>query len=182
MLREMGWEVHGPDLTPEFFRLSFQEQIDAVFGHFLGAVGHAQGPLVGKSYGAYILLHANLKLLNYSGGRRIRYPNTMLLFAPIVGCGIWMRSPRGMAMSRPPRADTLASSASRGHYPSPDRIIMHLGEEDESMDTARQFAHSTRTTIVTVSGKGHDLGADYERRVLAQTLGPPTVDRWGGTP
>ncbi|MGE4299131.1 MAG: hypothetical protein AB7E47_14020 [Desulfovibrionaceae bacterium] len=163
LLRDMGWDVRGPDVTAPFVALPFAAQLEVVAGH-CAALGPG-APVVAKSYGAYVLLHV---LLAHGGPDPIANP--VLLFCPVMGAGI-ARVGRGMVGSLPPRARVLLQAARAGRYPCFARLEIHIGDQDVCAEQARTFAaHVAGAARHLAPGVAHGLGAAYEREALRRFL------------
>ena len=80
-----GYQAAGLDLEADFLNLTFSEQV-AQSKQFIESEWDRCSLLIGKSYGAYLILHALADLPPY--------PGAVLLFSPVIGMTV-MKSEKG---------------------------------------------------------------------------------------
>jgi hypothetical protein len=162
VLQQEGREVRGRALRGDFLRLRFPDQLAAIGADLEEAFWHPDGLLVGRSYGAYLLLHALAE--------RPPFPGRALLFSPVLGVGV---RPDGRFGSRPPRATRLRQMAREGTLPLPRCLEVHAGAEDEGCDPALAeeiFSDAPGVTLAIVPQMGHELDPAYVWRVARRFL------------
>jgi hypothetical protein len=155
-------DVCGRELVPPFSKLRFGEQLKYVRRDLEREFPGGDGLLVGRSYGAYVLLHA----ISETG-----FDGRILLLSPVLGAASISNLRYG---SIPPRAKRLLELAESGKFPAPGRMEIHTGGLDNgcSPELAEAFSKSVPgCELFIVDGAGHDLGEDYTREVLHKFLG-----------
>lgn len=158
----LGFDVYGRELAPPFARLHFAEQISLIQRDLASAFWYTDAPLIGHSYGAYLLLQALADMEPF--------PGRILLFSPVLGAAT---DPKRFYVSRPPRADKLMKLAENHEFPIPQSLEIHTGALDDGCDPglATQWGSLLPgSRIVIVPDQGHQLTLDYVHRVLAQFL------------
>ncbi|KAB2922468.1 MAG: hypothetical protein F9K25_19345 [Candidatus Contendobacter sp.] len=161
-ITHLGFDVYGRELAPPFARLRFAEQIRLIQHDLAAAFWHTGAPLIGHSYGAYLLLHALAD--------REPFPGRILLFAPVLGEATDLKR---FYVSRPPRADQLMHLAATHAFPPPHSLELHTGALDDGCAPALATQWSSLipgARLVLVPDQGHQLASAYVRRVLAQFL------------
>ena len=159
----MGYEVHGREILSDFACLRFQEQLALVRSDLQADFWHLEDVVVGRSYGAYLLLHTLADLEPF--------PGKILLSSPVLGAGL---TRNGFYGSCPPRSERLIKLAESNEFPAPRHMEIHTGAEDDGCDPmlAARFASLVKnTTVSIVAGAGHQLGEDYLERALSKFLG-----------
>ena len=159
-LLDRGVAVTGRETTGEFRKLWFPEQVDAVAADLRDHFWDERARVVANSFGAYLFLHAQAQLP--------RFPGRVLLLSPIVGA---FEDAQTQSRFQPPRAGRLQELAREGHLSLPDRLEVHVGEEDWQ-SVPRQVAAlfgPLGVSPVIVTGAGHLLEKVYVGKVL---------DRW----
>jgi pimeloyl-ACP methyl ester carboxylesterase len=163
VLCQEGVEVHGRALRGEFPRRRFPEQLAEIRRDLADEFWTAEGVLVGRSYGGYLLLHALAE-------EETSFPGRVLLLSPVLGPA---RRPDGHFGSRPPRADRLREMAAEGTFPPPAQLEIHTGAEDQGCDPglAREiFQEMPGVTLAVVPGMGHELDPEYVWRMVRKFL------------
>ena len=122
-------EVNGIDFYQAMARLDFRAQVARVT-HLLDGVSPDEALLAGRSFGAWILLHSLLVRANPFAG-------TVLLFAPVLGCG-----GRGCAGFIAPRARPFWTDVRAGRSMPALRLILVVGRHDPQcpIELARELA------------------------------------------
>lgn len=163
VLQQEGQAVRGRALRGDFLRLRFPDQLAAVGADLEAEFWHPEALLVGRSYGAYILLHTLAE--------RRPFPGRVLLFSPVLGIGA---RPDGRFGFRPPRATRLREMAREGTLPLPRCLEIHTGAGDEGCDPALAeeiFSDAPGVTLAIVPKMGHELDPAYVWRVVRRFLG-----------
>jgi hypothetical protein len=149
----------GREIGEAFTRLTFAEQLACVRGDLRPAFWHGGARLLGRSYGAYLLLHVLVDL--------DPFPGRVCLCSPVLGPA---SARDGWFGSRPPRAGKLMEVAGTGRFPAPASIEIHTGADDPGCDprlAARFAAAVARARLHVVPGASHDLPPAY----LAEAIG-----------
>jgi alpha-beta hydrolase superfamily lysophospholipase len=156
-----GWSVTGRETTGTFRELSFQQQIDVVCDDLTEKLWREDAHVIAVSYGAYLFLHAQAKLLPYVG--------KVLLLSPIVGQ--FSSEDVGIGFV-PPRAKKLREMAEAGTYPSLQNCEIHVGSEDwqSNPENVKAFADKVGIPVTIVPGAGHQLGKEYVGALLDRCL------------
>ncbi len=155
-------DVCGRELVPPFSKLKFGEQLKYVRRDLEREFPDGDGRLVGRSFGAYVLLHA----ISETG-----FEGRILLLSPVLGAASISNLRYG---SIPPRAKRLLELAESGRFPAPYRMEIHTGGLDNgcSPELAAAFSKSVPgCELYIVDGAGHELGEAYTREVLHKFLG-----------
>lgn len=110
-------EVGGIDFDDRFVRLGFGAQVAQV--STLVAKAHSENALlVGRSFGAWLLVHSLL-------GRSLRFDGSVVLLAPVLGYG-----GSGHAGFMAPRTRTFWSSVEAGRAMPASRVVLVAGSAD----------------------------------------------------
>ncbi|MFP4389505.1 MAG: alpha/beta fold hydrolase [Desulfococcaceae bacterium] len=163
LLRQEGRDVRGRALRGEFARMRFPEQLAEIRWDLADGFWTAEGVLVGRSYGAYLLLHVLAE-------EEAPFPGRALLLSPVLGPA---RRIAGRLGSRPPRADRLRKMAAEGTFPPPAELEIHTGAEDQGCDPdlAREiFQEMVGVKLVVVPEMGHELDPEYVWRAARRFL------------
>jgi hypothetical protein len=172
LIRTMGCRLEGREVDSRFARAWFSEQLALVRSDVYSRFWNSDATLIGRSYGAYLLLHVLADLQPY--------PGKVLLCSPVLGPATFNH---GCYVSRPPRAEKLLRLAERDRFPAPRYMEIHTGENDTGSDSrlAVRFASLVNNAHAQiVAGAGHDLPEDYLRRVL-RTFLQMSLREGGGT-
>lgn len=162
MLRALGLNVSGLELSEEFLRSPFPDQIRRALEEIQANHWRRDSILIGKSYGGYLLLHSLLEVEPY--------PGRILLLSPVLGATSFAG---GMYGVRPPRAARLLEAAAAGRFPQPGWLEIHTGELDPDCrpETAAAFYRGiARGTLRILPGMGHELGFEKQRSILTGFL------------
>jgi alpha-beta hydrolase superfamily lysophospholipase len=138
-------DITGIDFDDRFAALGFAAQLAAV-ERLLAADGSSTTLLVGRSFGAWLLLHALLD-------RSAAYPGTVLLIAPVLGAGS-----AGKTGFIPPRARTFWQRLEAGHPMPASKMVLACSTTDTQapIDLARALARHWRIELHECD-IGHDL-------------------------
>ena len=160
-LKERGYSVFGREISGDFQKLSFTDQVNAVASDLINDFCDDDSFVVANSFGAYFFLHAQVRILPFKG--------KVLLLSPIVG---ETSREETFANFIPPRADELQKVFMSGDYPVPRSCEIHVGSEDWQSGPANvlKIARSIGANFHIVSGVGHELGKEYVGRVLDSWL------------
>lgn len=162
IIASLGFIVQGREIIADFARLGFSEQLILIQSDLQSAFWHSEAVLIGRSFGAYLLLHTLTEMESFSG--------KVLLFSPVLGAGL---SKDRLFGSIPPRAKRLLKLAESGEFPTPRYLEIHTGTEDNGCDPrlAERFAYLIgNTNLFIVRGAGHQLGENYLRNALEKFL------------
>ncbi len=168
IISRLGFSVQGREITGEFGRLGFSQQLALIRSDLQSAFWHSEAVLIGRSYGGYLLLQT-LAEMDY-------FPGKVLLFSPVLGAGI---SKTGHFGSIPPRAKILLKLAESGEFPAPRYLEIHTGAEDDGCNPrlAERFAALIgKTKLHLVPNAGHQLGEEYLRGVIDRFLSENSPD------
>ncbi len=162
IITKMGYSIHGREIVSDFARLRFAEQLALIRSDLEPEFWDIDARLIGRSYGAYLLLHtlADMK----------PFPGRILICSPVLGAAV---AKNGFFGSRPPRAEKLDKLAASNAFPAPRYMEIHTGAEDNGCDPllAERFASMVRNTkLNVVPGAGHELGQDYNQGMLRKFL------------
>jgi pimeloyl-ACP methyl ester carboxylesterase len=162
LITKMGYSIQGREIFSNFARLRFAEQLALIRSDLQPAFWDSEAVLVGRSYGAYLLLHtlADMEPL----------PGRVLLCSPVLGAAV---AKDGLYGSLPPRTEKLTKMADTAAFPAPRYLEIHTGAEDNGCDPmlARRFASLVgNTKLNVVPCADHELGEDYLQGVLREFL------------
>lgn len=163
IIASLGFPVQGREIIADFARLRFSEQLALIRADLLSGFWHSKGILIGRSFGAYLLLHTLAEMGSF--------PGKVLLFSPVLGAGISKDRLFGVL---PPRSKKLLKLAESGDLPAPRYLEIHTGAEDSGCDPrlAERFASLVGNTKLRIApNAGHQLGEEYVRSVLDRFLG-----------
>lgn len=154
-------QLDGRELSGEFRRLDFQNQIDLVSEDLMARHWTEESLVIANSFGAYLFLHAQLQLPKYVG--------RVVLLSPIVGefCDSEI-----MMYFSPPRADKLFVLAREGRFVVPDRLEIYVGQDDWQSNPAsvsKLFRH-TGATVTIVHDAGHMLPKVFVGQLLDKLI------------
>jgi hypothetical protein len=162
IITKMGYSIHGREILSDFVRLRFAEQLALIRSDLEPEFWDIDARLIGRSYGAYLLLQtlADMK----------PFPGRILICSPVLGAAV---AKNGFFGSRPPRAEKLVKLAASNAFPAPAYMDIHTGAEDNGCDplVAERFASLVRNTkLNVVPGAGHELGQEYTQGMLRDFL------------
>ncbi|MBS7404957.1 MAG: alpha/beta hydrolase [Oxalobacter sp.] len=154
-------QLDGRELSGEFRRLDFQNQIDLVSEDLMARHWTEESLVIANSFGAYLFLHAQLQLPKYVG--------RVVLLSPIVGefCDSEI-----MMYFSPPRADKLFVLAREGRFVVPDRLEIYVGQDDWQSDpesVGKLFQH-TKAAVTIVPDAGHMLPKAFVGKLLDKLI------------
>lgn len=139
-------EVRGRELSGDFARLRFDEQVELIRADL-----HGQDcPVVANSFGCYLLLNALLD--------QPPYPGRILLLSPILGDA---ENPDTGMVYCPPRARTFfdALLAGKLKFAAPAHVL--VGSEDWQCNRAAlPLLRASGALVEELSGGGHELGKE----------------------
>jgi hypothetical protein len=159
-LSRRGLQVSGRELSGDFRRLTFQEQIDAVVQDLVSDHWREDASVVANSFGAYLFLHAQAQLPRYTG--------KVLLLSPKVG---EFANEETMMGFIPPRSQRLAELIGSGQFNSPQHCEIHVGAKDwqSNPNAVSRLGDAIGASVFVVDDAGHSLPKSYVQA---------TVDRW----
>lgn len=170
-IADMSYSIQGREIVSGFDRLWFPEQLALIRSDLEKGFWNHNAILIGRSYGAYLLLHT---LADMSP-----FPGRILLFSPVLGQAVAPNRNR-ILMSRPPRAERLYQLAKDNRFPAPRYLEIHTGAEDKGCDPllAERFASLVQNTkLLIVAGMAHRLDQNYVQKVLNKFLAVATEDQ-----
>lgn len=165
IIMKLGYEIEGRELVSGFGRLWFSEQIKLVRSDLQASYWTSDSVLLGRSYGAYLLLHTLADMGPY--------PGKVLLFSPVLGAAI---TKDRFYMSIPPRAKKLLMLADSDRFPVPGYMEIHTGAEDKGCDPllAKQFvSRMNNVRLVVAPEAGHDFTEDYMTNAINRFVDAP---------
>ena len=80
LITSMGHNIQGREIVSGFADLRFSEQLGVIKSDLREGFWHFDAVLVGRSYGAYLLLHSLAEMCDF--------PGRILLFSPVLGAAI----------------------------------------------------------------------------------------------
>ncbi len=160
---EAGMRLSGRTLPGDLGGLAFDEQTAVVRSDLTAFFLRPEALAIGRSYGAYLLLHALAGLA--------AFPGHVLLFSPVLGAAVARRD-MGLYGVIPPRAGELEQLAGRGAFPAPASLDIYLGDADPgcSVEFADELATMIGGRLHVVSGVGHDLPLTEMREALRAAM------------
>jgi hypothetical protein len=164
LMARRGYAIQGRALTARFGRLPFAEQLAVIRSDAHPAFWSPNGRLVGRSYGAYLLLHALAEMGPF--------PGKILVCSPVLGAAVATHG-RVVFGSRPPRGDKLLELAERQQFPVPHALAIYTGADDHGCDpqlAARFAALMPHTQLTLIAGAGHHLRHDDWQAALDHFL------------
>ena len=156
-LLSRGFELSGRELSDEFRKLDFQQQVDLVAEDLQSLFWHEDARVIANSFGAYLFLHAQIQMKPYIG--------RVLLLSPIVG--EFSNGDTRMNFV-PPRADKLQLLADAGSFPIPINCEFYVGSEDWQSNPVNvtAFGSMLGIPVTVVPNAGHTLPKEYVGNLL----------------
>ncbi len=160
-LSARGFELDGRELSGEFRKLGFQQQVDLVAEDLRTRYWTEDGLVIANSFGAYLFLHAQAQLPSYIG--------RVILLSPIVS---EFSDEDGLKIFVPPRASRLIELASAGSLVVPSQLEIYVGENDWQSNPACVLTlfSGTSARVTVVPGAGHMLPKEYVQDMLDRVL------------
>lgn len=152
-------DIMGREIVDDFARYPISKQVELIATDIKNHFWTKDAKLIGHSYGAYLLMHALLELLDF--------PGKVLLISPVLGAAV-----SNNGGSRPPRAKKIAQYAEAGKLQDLN-IEAHTGELDNGCDPKLAqaiFSHMPKSSLTIVQQATHTLPAEYINRVLSSSL------------
>jgi len=162
-LSSKGYSPTGINLTHDFMKLHVSDQVQNI-SDLLSNSWQSDTILIGKSYGAYLLLHS---LLDFPP-----FPGKIVLFSPVLGKA-FIESQGQFFCSIPPRSKQLLRTINEKDFPTPAHIEIHTGAQDNGCDPnlAQEFTESIPgASLYIVQNKGHRLDHSYENKILIEMI------------
>lgn len=152
-----GFELDGRELSGEFRKLDFQQQVDLVAEDLAARHWTDDGLVIANSFGAYLFLHAQSQLQPYIG--------RVVLLSPILG---EFSDEDELKYFVPPLADRLKELAREGRLTLPNRLEVYVGEDDWQSNPASVQAlfGDTMARITVVPNAGHMLPKQFVGELL----------------
>jgi alpha-beta hydrolase superfamily lysophospholipase len=156
-LLSRGFNLQGRELTGEFRKLHFGQQVDCVVTDLRSIELEEGVRVIANSFGAYLLLHALAQMPPFMG--------KVLLLSPIVGQFSNEATQMGFV---PPRAELLDEMARAGAFPTPSQGQIHVGADDWQSDpeNVKAFGTMVGIAVTVVASAGHSLPKAYVGGVL----------------
>lgn len=161
VLLKKGFELDGRELSGEFRKLDFQQQVELVAEDLTTRHWSKDGAVIANSFGAYLFLHAQSQLPPYIG--------RVVLLSPIVG---EFSDEDGLRCFVPPHASRLLALASDNKLVVPSKLEIHVGENDwqsNPISVRKLFGH-TSAAITVVPNAGHMLPKEYVGKLLDRLI------------
>jgi predicted alpha/beta hydrolase family esterase len=161
-LLSRGVDVTGRELVDDFRNFTFQDQIDTVAEDLKNHFWTEDSYVIGSSFGAYLFLHAQAKLMK-------PYVGNVILLSPIVG---EFANEDTLMNFIPPRPNALFDLAKTGKFPTPIKCEIHVGSEDwQSIPSnVQSFGELVGIKVHVVAKAGHMLPKDYVGKLLDKWL------------
>lgn len=156
-IQSRGFSVFGHDMSGDFQRLRFSDQIQVIAGDLKARFWTNEAIVIANSFGAYLYLHAQTLL--------DPFPGRVLLLSPVMGTAA--ASGNGPRFS-PPFADRLEGLAEARKLRVATRCEIHVGELDWQCQPASltRFGEQVGIAVSVVAGGGHRLDKSYVSRLL----------------
>lgn len=156
-LLSRGFNLQGRELTGEFRKLDFGQQVDCVVADLQSIELEVGVGVIANSFGVYLLLQALAQMPPFTG--------KVLLMSPIVGQFSNAATQVGFV---PPRADRLGEIARAGAFPVPKHCQIHVGADDWQSNPANviEFGWLVDIAVNVVPNAGHSLPKDYVSGLL----------------
>lgn len=163
LLLEWGYRVGGRTIPGDLTGLGFDEQTALIRSDLMLRFQRRDALVVGRSYGAYLLLHA------LAGS--LPFPGRVVVFSPVLGAALARRE-GAFYGAIPPRAGELEQLAKRGAFPVPKALDIYLGSGDAgcSVEFARELASRIGGRLHVIGRAGHELGAEALHDALCDAL------------
>ena len=161
-LLSRGVDLTGRELVDDFRKFTFQEQIDTIADDLVNHFWTENSYVIGSSFGAYLFLHAQAKLMK-------SYVGNVILLSPIVGEFV---NENSLTNFIPPRSNVLMELAKLGNFPAPLQCEIHVGAEDwQSIPANVQiFGDLVGINVHVVANAGHMLPKPYVGDLLDKWL------------
>ena len=162
IIRRMGYPFQRREITPAFESLRFPDQLKVIKTELASGFWRHDALLIGRSYGAYLLLHSLSEMQDF--------PGRLLLFSPVLGPA---RNRNGFYGSIPPRSGKLLRLAENNLFPLFQYLEIHTGTDDNGCNpllAERFVAPFKNARLCLVQGAGHHLDDAYVSDVLMNFL------------
>lgn len=172
-------EIGHLDLTGRFLNavdLSFSTAIRRLAATIRTRYMHDECLLLGRSFGAWLILNALLKV-----EEEAPFPGTTVLISPSLGHSHIMKgkSPRSWVGSVSPRDRWFWRKAGKRNHPPARQFLIIHGDQDLQcpIDLSRQLHEAWSVPLLEIPGGGHHLNSDGEVALINQAIGriwPPS--------
>jgi hypothetical protein len=162
-LYSKGYNPTGINLTQDFMQTKLSDQLKNI-SNLLFNSWKSNTILIGKSYGAYLLLHSLLDLPSF--------PGRIVLFSPVLGKA-FVEHHGQFFCSIPPRSKKFLRIIQEKAFPNPAHLEVHTGSHDKGCDPrlAKEFSESIPcTSLHIIPNKGHKLDHSYENKILIERI------------
>ena len=156
-----GFGLDGRELSGEFRKLDFQQQVELVAEDLTTRHWSENGIVIANSFGAYLFMHAQCQLPPYIG--------RVVLLSPIVG---EFSDDDGLRYFVPPHASRLLELASDNKLVVPSKLEIYLGENDwqSNPSSVRKLFQHTEARITVVPNAGHMLPKEFVGKLLDRLI------------
>jgi len=153
-------EVSAVDFTPEFARLTFTQQMELFHQIICEQYWSRDALLLGRSFGAWILLNALMRL-------ETQFPGTAILIASVLGSGgkggLHFIAPRGWRF--------WEEAEARTRPPARRLALVHAMDDDQCpYALAVRLRQLWGAEFVALPGGGHGLGARTMRPEVSEAI------------
>ncbi len=160
LIKGQDIEISSVDFTDEFAKLLFTEQMDLFTRIIRKDYWNKDALLVGRSFGAWILINALMKIDD-------TYPGTVILIASVLGQGgqgnLQFIAPRGWKF--------WEEAEARKDSPASRLVLIHAVDDDQC-----PYKHAERLSklwdieLVSFQSGGHGLGARTRRMQVTEAV------------
>ena len=148
------------DFIGRFARMSFSDQVDHVVRIISKDYCVEDALLLGRSFGAWIILNALLRL-------DVPFPGTVVLISSVLGLG----GTGALGFAAPGSRTFWREAESRTKAPA-ERLLLFHGADDEQCPLvhAKRLAELWHLELIVFRGGGHGLGRPAFREELSQAI------------
>lgn len=158
-LKERAKAVSGIDLSEEFLKGVFEDQLAAIRTHFQ-RIEKERIPVIANSYGAYLLLNSLIGL------SQLR--TKVLLLSPVVGALV-----SKIGYFRPPHKERIPASLRSHDLKKPEYFVMCVGSLDYQCDLSalQEIAKTLQADRFSIfEGQGHMIDRTIVQAVVDEFL------------
>lgn len=153
-------EVGYIEIAGTFSEMGFSKRVDVIGHHVREVFWHESDLLLGRSFGAWILLNALMALDR-------RYPGTIILMSSVLGYGSY-----GGLHFIAPRASRFWEAAERVAHPPAEKLALLHAVDDEQCpySQAQRLCEYWSIELVTFDEGGHELGKGTRRQQVSEAV------------
>lgn len=160
LIRDGAAEISSVDFTHEFGRLAFAEQVGLFRRIIEENYWSAEALLLGRSFGAWILLNALVSL-------RETYPGTVVSIASVLGSG----GADGLHFITPRNQRFWDQTEARPSAPARRLVLLHAVDDVQCpCALAVRLCQLWGAGLVRFKSGGHGLGARTQRSAVTETI------------